>query len=290
MTIKSPNYRGSLSLTLLISLLLSSSLNAIEFTGRTTFVVSPVSSSPETNGQVLMRIYRKLLAAPPSATSPFLLKLNPGVYDIGGASLQLPRFMDLEGSGQNVTLVRGNVTGLIGDATGVISTGPNSMVRQLTVENYVDEDFADSAALALSAGGNASYVTAISTGRSPASRAILTGNGLGGKSKVSDVTAIAATRAVQTTAPGLDANNLVARGEQQGIFVSSGGLFIRNSRISGKEFSVLTTSFSDAADFIGTQIDGAVICFVDNCRCSGAYDENLESLSKACGSTLQPTN
>ena len=70
----------------------------------------------------------------PSAANPCLLKVMPGVYDIASATLALVPFVDMEGSGENVTRIKGSVNGSIG--TGVLSvTGPNVEVRSIAVEN-----------------------------------------------------------------------------------------------------------------------------------------------------------
>ena len=39
------------------------------------------------------------MIASPSATNPWLLKLEPGSYDVGSAGLSIPAHVDVEGSG-----------------------------------------------------------------------------------------------------------------------------------------------------------------------------------------------
>lgn len=43
----------------------------------------------------------------PSATKPCLLKIMPGVYNIGSSYILLPQYVDLEGSGPGVTTIQG---------------------------------------------------------------------------------------------------------------------------------------------------------------------------------------
>ena len=68
----------------------------------------------------------------PSATNPCLLKTMPGVYDIGTNSLQMQAYVDIEGSGENVTKIRGNVAGI---TSGLVKGVSNAELRDITVEN-----------------------------------------------------------------------------------------------------------------------------------------------------------
>jgi hypothetical protein len=69
----------------------------------------------------------------PSSTNPCLLKIMPGVYNIGALTLQMIPYVDIEGSGENTTRITGN----FGDNwwTGVINGADFSEIRFLTVEN-----------------------------------------------------------------------------------------------------------------------------------------------------------
>jgi hypothetical protein len=70
----------------------------------------------------------------PSSTSPCLMKIMPGVYDIGGNSLVVPGYVDLEGSGENVTKITGRVDSASLTSGLLMNTG-NTEIRFLTVEN-----------------------------------------------------------------------------------------------------------------------------------------------------------
>jgi hypothetical protein len=67
----------------------------------------------------------------PSATNPCLVKIMPGVYNLTN-SLDMSAYVDIEGSGEDVTTLQGNVDGL---GTGLIQTSSNAELRFLTVEN-----------------------------------------------------------------------------------------------------------------------------------------------------------
>jgi trimeric autotransporter adhesin len=68
----------------------------------------------------------------PSATNPCLLKIMPGVFDIGPSSLQMQAYVDIEGSGENTTKIKGNTGSLF---SGVVKGASNAEVRFLSVEN-----------------------------------------------------------------------------------------------------------------------------------------------------------
>jgi len=67
-----------------------------------------------------------------SETNPYLVKIMPGVYDIGGASVQMQPYVDIEGSGENVTKIKGNV-GV--ETAGVVNASSDAELRLFTVEN-----------------------------------------------------------------------------------------------------------------------------------------------------------
>ena len=66
-----------------------------------------------------------------SATNPYLVKIMPGVYDIGGSSVQMKEYVDIEGSGENNT----KITGIGVNLAGVVRGDSNAEIRFLTVES-----------------------------------------------------------------------------------------------------------------------------------------------------------
>jgi len=96
-----------------------------------TTVVSPVGTAAQ-NGQAL-------LDAMQAIEDPALLKLEPGVYDVNGISLALKPFVDLEGSGENVTKITNSMAG-----DTIVAAG-NMQVRFLTIDNPGPNGFGISA-------------------------------------------------------------------------------------------------------------------------------------------------
>lgn len=94
-------------------------------------VVSPVGNQSE-NGIALLDA---LSSISPDVANPFLLKIEPGIYDVGASQFQTKQYLDVEGSGQGVTKIRGNYV-RAGALPGLVQVVSNSELRMLTVENY----------------------------------------------------------------------------------------------------------------------------------------------------------
>lgn len=71
-----------------------------------------------------------------SATNTYLVKIMPGVYDIGANSVQMKPYVDIEGSGELTTKITGTVSSTIPPPTaGVVNGSDDAEIRFLTVEN-----------------------------------------------------------------------------------------------------------------------------------------------------------
>lgn len=68
----------------------------------------------------------------PSATNPCLLKIMPGIYDIGPNTLQMQQYVDIEGSGENTTKISGYIDS---SSSGVVRGASKAEIRLLTAEN-----------------------------------------------------------------------------------------------------------------------------------------------------------
>jgi hypothetical protein len=71
-------------------------------------------------------------AEAPSATNPWLIKLGPGIYDLGSSFVILPRYTALEGAGRDITVITG--AGLPG-LGGTVNLGDHDKLSRLTVNN-----------------------------------------------------------------------------------------------------------------------------------------------------------
>jgi hypothetical protein len=92
-----------------------------------TVLVSP-ASTPSASGTALLKAIDGITDA--SSENPYLLKIEPGVYDIGTYVFSMKPYVDVEGSGQTVTTIRGN-----NDHNGVVYGADDAELRALTVKN-----------------------------------------------------------------------------------------------------------------------------------------------------------
>ena len=66
------------------------------------------------------------------ADNRYLIWLEPGIYDCGNNTVQMKPFVDIQGSGRNVTVIRGNVDGPF---LGVVTGADASELRSMRVEH-----------------------------------------------------------------------------------------------------------------------------------------------------------
>ncbi|HWR97480.1 MAG TPA: hypothetical protein VN317_03590 [Candidatus Methanoperedens sp.] len=64
-----------------------------------------------------------------SATNPYLIKIMPGIYDLGSNTLQMKEYIDIEGAGTNVTVITGS------QGATLVSGADNSTMSLLTIAN-----------------------------------------------------------------------------------------------------------------------------------------------------------
>lgn len=97
-----------------------------------TIVVGPTTTSTATeNGTALVNALTGITGA--SATSPYLLKIEPGIYDLGAGTLTMKPFVDIEGSGEGVTTI--TAAGRSEFGPGTVAGASNAELRFLTVAN-----------------------------------------------------------------------------------------------------------------------------------------------------------
>lgn len=97
---------------------------------RRTVVVSPVGTAAE-NGTALLNALADITSA--SVNNPYLLKIEPGIYDLGTSSLQMKEGVDVEGSGEKTTIV--TASGYATYTLGTVMGANSSELRFLSVTN-----------------------------------------------------------------------------------------------------------------------------------------------------------
>jgi hypothetical protein len=94
-------------------------------------VIVNSGGSATANGTALLNALAGITTA--SSTNQFLLKLEPGTYDLGTASLTMKQFVDIEGSGEITTAIKNRVSTVILSNSTLIAAD-NAEVRFLTAE------------------------------------------------------------------------------------------------------------------------------------------------------------
>ncbi|HEX5691591.1 MAG TPA: hypothetical protein VFX76_16370 [Roseiflexaceae bacterium] len=125
------------------------------------------------NGAVLRAVLEGVVA---SAEARCLVKIAPGVYDLGDTPLQMRDYVDVEGAGERATVLTSRVSVSMG---GTVVGADNTELRHLTVANEGGQKFAvaiynDGVAprlvhlTALAAGAQANYGVYNCNGAAPA--------------------------------------------------------------------------------------------------------------------------
>ena len=98
--------------------------------GVRTVVVSPVGT-PAENGAALLAALAGITTN--AAGNPWLLKLEPGLYDVGTTPLVMKDYVDLEGSGEATTTIQAPSQTSASDGT--VDLASNSQIRFVTIAN-----------------------------------------------------------------------------------------------------------------------------------------------------------
>ena len=122
-----------------------------------TLIVSP-DPDPVQAGRVLREVVGGI--ADPSASNPFLVKIEPGLYDLDKDSLFMRPYVDIEGSGEGVT----TITSSLGTGSGTVVGTNNSELRFLTVKNTGEAGQLVVALFSESMSPRYTHVTAIASG------------------------------------------------------------------------------------------------------------------------------
>ena len=124
-----------------------------------TLIVSPDADRFE-SGRRLLQAVAGISDA--SATNPYLVKVEPGIYDLTAASLPMRPYVDIEGSGEGVT----TITSALGSGAGTVIGANNSELRYLTVKNTGEPNQQVVGIFTETTSPRLSHVTAIASGGS----------------------------------------------------------------------------------------------------------------------------
>ena len=224
-----------------------------------------------------------------SQTNPCLLKIMPGVYNIGTASVQMRPYVDIEGSGENTTIIQGNIDSAV---SGVVSGASNSEMRFLTVKNSGGGSYSQ-AIYNSGAATKITNVTAMATGSSH-NYAVVNQNS--SSPVLLNVSAIASGGTISIGVYNLDSSAMmfnvtsVATGGGSNIGVSNNStsglhtVTIRSSVISGSSYSISNSDNSTITTLVGnTQlVSGHTPSTYGSVTCAGMYDVNYLFSPNTC--------
>ena len=128
-----------------------------------TVYVHPVPGNSTASGTALINAVGAITTA--SSTKRFVVKVEPGIYDVGTAGLTMKSYVDIEGSGEEATVIQG--PGAAASTTAVLYGAASAELRNLQVKSTASST--DSVAvpiLLVSADTRISHVTVNASGPS----------------------------------------------------------------------------------------------------------------------------
>jgi hypothetical protein len=233
-------------------------------------VVVRGDGSPIANGNALFATLASISDASPS--QPYLVKLEPGIYDLGSQPLMMKTGVSIEGSGEEITTLTSAVgSGDFGAVLGTVLTKNGTALRRLTIRNTA----------AAGSNGVAGYEDVTLEGvkivTNPASASYSTGVYLvagGGAAKLRDCTVIVGSTA---TAAGIMASRfdveetliqVLGGSSRYGVFSFSGVSRVTGSRILDTILYSATSNGSSATLLADTEIN---VGHASNTWCQSVY-------------------
>lgn len=191
-------------------------------------VVSPVGSATD-NGNALLAALAAITTS--SCSNPFLLKLEPGVYDLGSNHLTLKECIDVEGSGEQTTTIQ--ASGSASANTGAVVGASNTELRHLTVRST-----GGTAAVAIHSNATLrlSHVTALASGASSQNFAIVYRNVQG-----ADISSV-----IAEARDGSDA---------RAVYNQNTPLFMNNVRAAATNATTNTAVYNESSAAVMTVVD-----------------------------------
>jgi hypothetical protein len=270
-------------------------------------IVAP-SGGDFTNPALAMSNYSAWCGTP-SPTNPCLLKIMPGVYNVGTTTVQMQPYIDIEGSGESTTMIQGNVDNV---AQGILNGASNMEMRFLTVKNngggtYAYAIYNSNAAsvkitnvTATASGGTWNYgissnssspillnVTATASGGS-GSYGVVNG---GSSATLINVKAIAGNIGVYNSGSSAMMQNVIAKGAGGpglnicGVNNYGGGstysVTITNSVISGDIYAISSQdNFNTRVS--NTELTGIMLYNAVPIKCAGVFNSNYTFYANTC--------
>lgn len=251
-----------------------------------TVVVSPVGT-PQQNGTAFKNALSGITGA--SESNPYLLRIEPGVYDLGTNAVQMKQWVDIEGSGEGVTTL--TATSNVSSLTGTLKGASNSELRFLTVENVGAT--ADSQVVAIyndNASPRLTHVTVSSSGSNSFNFGVTND---GSSPVMTNVTVTAsggpgsrneAVSNQEDSSPVIRDSTLEASGGDNGTALRSvlgGTVRVDNSRLIASDYTI--QNYNGTTTLVGaSQLEGGPTDTDGTLTCAGVYDENYAFSPDTC--------
>lgn len=126
--------------------------------------VHPVPENHTASGTALLNAMAGITNA--SATKRYVIKLEPGIYDLGSTELTMKPYVDLEGSGQQATVIQGTGNNDSDSLTAIVQGAASSEIRDLQVKSTASSSELNSIAILVADGADTRIVdvTAVASG------------------------------------------------------------------------------------------------------------------------------
>lgn len=255
-----------------------------------------------------------------SATSPYLIKLMPGIYNLGTNTLGMAPYVDIEGSGENITVIRGIAN--INAGWGVVRLIRNSELRNLTVDTSESSWQTSGIAISANEGNNVLSHVTITASAALSNYGFYAYGGDGNPTRLNDVTVLVSGAAgaygvyaqnnnnvimnncrIEVSGPDNGNNMVIAATSQygakltinnssitaQGLYlygahalrsIESAGTIVRGSTLTVVPNTGIAIIGDVLTNVAYTQVDGVVGVWNPG-KCIGVYDRNLNAVS--CG-------
>lgn len=137
-------------------------------------LVSPVPGDPVASGQALLDAMASINGA--SESNPYLIIIEPGVFDFGSQFLNVKSGVHVQGSGEHATVVKAQGRSFVNGGAINLNAG-SGVVRYLTVESY-ESGTGIATAIAINSGlGQLEHVTARAGGTATSASGVAIFNG-----------------------------------------------------------------------------------------------------------------
>jgi hypothetical protein len=237
-----------------------------------TVVVSPKDTA-SASGQALLDAIAGLSSASPS--NPWLVFLEPGLYDLGSRQLTMQPGVVLAGSGEGFTTISSSIAddGGTPPPSATVLLAPGSELRDLTVVDTAttSDQFSQGVAVGTSDVESASYRLDRVEAESNVS----------GSGRAIALEVAASTLEVDDSTASASAADTTGAG--WGAVVDGGTLLLRDGSLAGNaNGGAIQTMPDGTAKISDSQVSGAVDAGTGTVLCAGAFDVAFQPLGASC--------